>query len=134
MRSGTSRRAASIASSPSQTSPHTSQFSAVSRRRSAVRLSDDLRAPSLHVYVTAFDEAFAPTHAAVVEATATLRDASGRLLLDRRFSAESAITADDPALMARAMGAALDEVAAGMADAVAAAVAAPATPAHRKRR
>jgi uncharacterized lipoprotein YmbA len=110
------------------------------RRRTDVRLSDDLRVPSLHVYVTAFDEAFAPTHAAIVAATATLRDASGRMLLDRRFSAESPIGGDDPALMARAMGAALDEVASGIADAVAgAAVAvapAPAAtkPAHRNRR
>jgi len=92
------------------------------RKSARVRLSDDLHVPSLRVTVTAFDEALAPTHVALVEATASLRDAHGQPQLERPFAAEVPIASDDPAAMARAMGGALDTVATQIADAVADAV------------
>src|SRR6266446_3334192 len=89
------------------------------RKSARVRLSDDLRAPSLRITVTAFDDVLAPTHVALVEATASLRDPHGQLLLERPFSAEVPIADDNPATMARAMGGALDVVATQIADAIA---------------
>jgi uncharacterized lipoprotein YmbA len=89
------------------------------RKSARVRLSDDLRVPSLRITVTAFDDVLAPTHVALVEATASLRDPHGQLLLERTFSAEVAIADDNPATMARAMGGALDAVATQIADAIA---------------
>jgi len=106
------------------------------RRDARVRVSDDPRVPALHVDVIAFDEVLAPQHAAVVEASASLRDGKGQLMLDRPFAAEEAITGDDPALLARAMGSALDTVASRIADAVGDATAAGAqrqAPAHSGR-
>lgn len=89
------------------------------RKTGRVRLSDDLRVPSLYVELTAFDEVLAPAHVAVVEATASLRDARGHLLLERPFASEKPIAGDDPAAMAGAIGAALDVVATRIAEAVA---------------
>jgi len=89
------------------------------RKSARVRLSDDLRVPSLRITVTAFDDVLAPTHVALVEATASLRDPHGQLLLERPFSAEVPIADDNPATMARAMGGALDVVATQIADAIA---------------
>jgi len=91
-------------------------------RTAGVRFSDDLRVPSLHVEVIAFDEVLAPAHVAVVEVAVSLRDKSGQLLLDAPFSADAPIADDDPATMARAMGSALDRVASQMAEAIAKAV------------
>jgi uncharacterized lipoprotein YmbA len=93
------------------------------RKTARVRLSDDVRVPALHVAVTAFDEVLVPAHVAVAQATASLRDAHGQLLLERPFAAEMPIAGDDPATMARAMGGALDAVATGIAEAVGDAVA-----------
>jgi ABC-type uncharacterized transport system auxiliary subunit len=84
-----------------------------------VRVTDDLGVPSLHVALTAFDEVLAPDHVALVEATASLRDAHGQLLLERPFTAKMPIGGDDPTTMARAMGGALDCVATDIAAAVA---------------
>ncbi len=99
-----------------------------------VRLTDDLRVPTLHVAVTAFDEVLAPAHVAAVEATVSLRDGHGQLLLERPFAAAMPIAGDDPATMAAAMGGALDDVAARIADAVADAVPAPPGSAPRENR
>ena len=96
-----------------------------------VRVSDDPRAPALRVEVTAFDEVLAPAHAAAVEMAVSLRDPSGRLLLDRPFGAQTPIADDDPATTARAMGGALDAVVSEVAGAVAKAVAAAAPSASR---
>ena len=92
------------------------------RASGRIRVTDDLRVPSLRVEVTAFDEVLTPAHQAVVEATASLRDAHDQLVLEREFTAETPIESDDPAAMARAMGDALDVVATRIADAVADAV------------
>jgi uncharacterized lipoprotein YmbA len=87
-----------------------------------VRLSDDLRVPALRVAVSAFDEVLAPAHVAVVQASVSLRDAHGQVLLECPFAAEAPIGGDDPAAMARAMGGALDTVATRIAEAVAGAL------------
>jgi uncharacterized lipoprotein YmbA len=110
------------------------------RRAGRVRIADDLHVPALHVAVTAFDEVLAPTHVAVVQATALLRDVHGKVLLERPFAAEMPIAGDDPTTMAHAMGGALDVVATRIADAVADATPAtlasgphPKPPAHARR-
>ncbi len=82
----------------------------------------------------AFDEVLAPAHVAAVEATVSLRDGHGQLLLERPFAAAMPIAGDDPATMAAAMGGALDDVAARIADAVADAVPAPPGSAPRENR
>jgi len=87
-----------------------------------LRLSDDLDVPSLRVDVLAFDEQLAPTHAASVALAVSLRDRERRRLLDRTFTAEAAIAGDAPTATAIAMGKALDQAVAAVADAVASAV------------
>jgi uncharacterized lipoprotein YmbA len=89
------------------------------RKSARVRVAEDMHVPSLRIVVSAFDDVLAPKHVASVEATASLRDVHGELLLERPFAAEVAIGGDDPATMAMAMGGALDMVATQIADAVA---------------
>jgi len=87
-----------------------------------LRLTSDARAPALHVDVLAFDEVLAPTHEANVALAVTLDGASGGRLLDRRFDARVGIGDREPASMAKAMGEALDDAVAQVADAVRASV------------
>ena len=97
-------------------------LAAALRRTPGLRLADDANAPALRVEVVAFDEVLSPTHAAAVALAVSLRDEGRGRLLDRTFTAEVPIAGDDPALMAKAMGRALDEATAAVADAVAAAL------------
>jgi len=75
-----------------------------------MELTEDSRAPTLAATVTAFDEVVDPAHVADVAADVVLTRADGRRLLERGFSAESPIADDDPRSLARAVGAALDDV------------------------
>jgi ABC-type uncharacterized transport system auxiliary subunit len=92
------------------------------RRAPGLRLTSDVRAPALRVEVLAFDEVLAPRHAATVSLAASLRDGDGDQLVGRTFTAAAPIAGDDPAMMAEAMGRALDEATTAVVTAVAAAV------------
>ena len=88
------------------------------RETPGLRLTNDPRAVALHVDVLAFDDVLAPTHEANVSLAVTLEDrAHGRLLM-RTLDARAGIENDDPASMAKAMGQALDDAVAQVADAV----------------
>ena len=88
------------------------------RETPGLRLTNDPRAVALHVDVRAFDDVLAPTHEANVTLAVTLEDrAHGRLLM-RTLDARAGIENDDPASMAKAMGQALDDAVAQVADAV----------------
>jgi len=88
------------------------------RETPGLRLTNDPRAVALHVDVLAFDDVLAPTHEANVTLAVTLEDrAHGRLLM-RTLDARAGIENDDPASMAKAMGQALDDAVAQVADAV----------------
>jgi ABC-type uncharacterized transport system auxiliary subunit len=88
------------------------------RETPGLRLTNDPQVVALHVDVLAFDEVLAPTHEADVTLAVTLEDrARGRLLM-RTLDARAGIENDDPAAMARAMGRALDDAVAQVADAV----------------
>jgi len=60
-----------------------------------------------------------PKHVANVAVDVTLTAADGRRLLEREFSAEAPISDDDPSSLVRAVGAALDDVSAQIAQSVA---------------
>lgn len=88
------------------------------RETPGLRLTNDPQAVALHVDVLAFDDVLAPTHEANVTLAVTLEDrAHGRLLM-RTLDARAGIENDDPASMAKAMGQALDDAVAQVADAV----------------
>ena len=88
------------------------------RETPGLRLTNDPQAVALHVDVLAFDDVLAPTHEANVTLAVTLDDpARGRLLM-RTLNARAGIENDDPASMAKAMGQALDDAVAQVADAV----------------
>jgi ABC-type uncharacterized transport system auxiliary subunit len=88
------------------------------RETPGLRLTNDPQAVALHVDVLAFDDVLAPTHEANVTLAVTLEDrARGRLLM-RTLNARAGIENDDPASMAHAMGQALDDAVAQVADAV----------------
>ena len=88
------------------------------RETPGLRLTNDPQAVALHVDVLAFDEVLAPTHEANVSLAVTLEDrARGRLLM-RTLDARAGIENEDPASMAKAMGQALDDAVAQVADAV----------------
>ena len=88
------------------------------RATSGPRLTDDLRAPTLHVRVLAFDDRLAPAHTANVALAVTLEDREHGRFLERTFNARVGIDNGDPASMAEAMGQALDDAVAQVADAV----------------
>ena len=88
------------------------------RATSGLRLTDDLRAPTLHVRVLAFDDRLAPAHTANVALAVTLEDREHGRFLERTFNARVGIDNGDPASMAEAMGQALDDAVAQVADAV----------------
>ena len=88
------------------------------RETPGLRLTNDPQAVALHVDVLAFDDVLAPTHEANVTLAVTLEDrARGRLLM-RTLNARAGIENDDPSSMAKAMGQALDDAVAQVADAV----------------
>jgi ABC-type uncharacterized transport system auxiliary subunit len=88
------------------------------RATPGLRLTNDPQAVALHVDVLAFDDVLAPTHEANVSLAVTLEDrARGRLLM-RTLDAQAGIENEDPASMAKAMGQALDDAVAQVADAV----------------
>ena len=88
------------------------------RETPGLRLTNDPQAVALHVDVLAFDDVLAPTHEANVSLAVTLEDrARGRLLM-RTLDARAGIENDDPSSMAKAMGQALDDAVAQVADAV----------------
>ena len=100
-----------------------------------LRLVDDVGAPRLDVEVLAFDEILAPKHEASVVLAVTLRDGE-HTRLDRTYAARAAITTDDGAGTAQAMGKALDDVTKHVAEGVATALrtGASETPARRPPR
>jgi ABC-type uncharacterized transport system auxiliary subunit len=89
------------------------------KREAHIDLTDDARAPTLSANVAAFDEVVDPTHVANVAVDASLTAADGHRLFERRFSAETAITDDDPRSLVSSMGSALDDVSAQVARSVA---------------
>jgi ABC-type uncharacterized transport system auxiliary subunit len=88
------------------------------RETPGLRLTNDARAPALRVEVVAFDEVLSPAHTATVALATSLWDPDRGGLLDRTFSATAPIDGDDPAMMATAMGRALDEATTAVAAAV----------------
>jgi len=88
------------------------------RSTPGLRLTNDVRAAALNVNVRAFDDLLAPTHAANVALAVVLEDPARGPLLERTFSAQANIGDDDSEAMAKAMGQALDDVVAQVADAV----------------
>jgi len=92
------------------------------RATPGLRLTNDVRAVALRVDVLAFDDVLAPTHAADVALNVAVDDpVRGRVFM-RTFDARVGIEDGDPASMAKAMGQALDEAIAQVADAVRAVV------------
>ena len=88
------------------------------RATPGLRLTNDPQAVALHVDVLAFDDVLAPTHEANVTLAVTLEDRAHGRLLTRTLDARAGIENDDPASMATAMGQALDDAVAQVADAV----------------
>jgi ABC-type uncharacterized transport system auxiliary subunit len=88
------------------------------RETPGLRLTDDPRAAGLHVDVLAFDEVLKPAHEANVALAVELDDAAHGRLLTRTFNVRIGIENDEPASMAKAMGQALDDAVAQVADAV----------------
>ena len=88
------------------------------RATPGLRLTDDARAVAVHVDVLAFDDTFAPTHAANVVLAVRAEDPSRGRLFERTVEARAEIADDDPATMATAMGKALDDAVTEAADAV----------------
>jgi len=88
------------------------------RATPGLRLTDDPQAVALRVVVLAFDEVLAPTHEADVTLAVTLEDRARGRLLTRTLDARAGIENDAPASMAKAMGQALDDAVAQVADAV----------------
>jgi ABC-type uncharacterized transport system auxiliary subunit len=88
------------------------------RSTPGLRLTNDPRAVALHIDVIAFDDVLAPAHAANVTLGVTLEDPARGRLLERTFDARVGIGDGEPASMAKAMGEALDDAVAQVADAV----------------
>ena len=88
------------------------------RETPGLRLTDDLRAVSLRVDVLAFDDVLAPTHAADVALFVALEDPVRGRLFARTLDVRVGIENSDPASVAKAMGQALDDAVAQVADAV----------------
>ena len=87
--------------------------------------------PTLDLELVAFDDVLAPTHEAAVEIIAALRDAEQAAIFERSFVARRAVADADPGSVARAMGAALDEVVTEIATQVAGDLPRPAAAARR---
>jgi ABC-type uncharacterized transport system auxiliary subunit len=83
-----------------------------------LRLTDDPRAAALQVEVLAFDDVLAPTHVANVALVVALQDPVRGRLFARTLDARVGIENGDPASTAKAMGRALDDAVAQVADAV----------------
>jgi ABC-type uncharacterized transport system auxiliary subunit len=88
------------------------------RSTPGLRLTDDPRAIALYIDVLAFDEVLAPVHAADVALAVTLENPVRGRLFERTFDARVVIGDREPASMALAMGQALDDAVARVADAV----------------
>ena len=88
------------------------------RSTPGLRLTNDPQAVILHVDVLAFDDVLAPAHAANVALAVTLEDPGRGPLLERTFDARIDIGDGDPASMAKAMGEALDDAVAQVAEAI----------------
>ena len=88
------------------------------RATPGLRLTDDPRAAALHVAVLAFDDVLAPSHAANVALAVALEDPMRGRFFERTLNARVDIVNGDPASMAKAMGQALDDAVAQVADAV----------------
>jgi ABC-type uncharacterized transport system auxiliary subunit len=72
----------------------------------------------LHVDVLAFDDVLSPTHEANVALAVVLDETGHGRLLTRTFNARVGIDNDEPASVAKAMGQALDDAVAQVAEAV----------------
>jgi ABC-type uncharacterized transport system auxiliary subunit len=87
-------------------------------RTPGLRVTEDLAAPALRVNVLAFDDVLSPTHEADVALAVAVDDRARGPLLRRTFAARVAVENADPAALAKAMGAALDDAVAQVAEAV----------------
>lgn len=87
------------------------------RATPGLRLTDHPGAAALYVEVRAFDEVIAP-HVANVALAVTLEDPVRGRLLARTVDARAAIADGEPSSTAKAMGEALDDAVAQVADAV----------------
>jgi ABC-type uncharacterized transport system auxiliary subunit len=105
-------------------------------RTSDVGVTDDTSVPALYAEVVAFDEVLSPAHVANVAIAVSLTGAGFHHVLERTFSVETPIADGDPRSLARAIGAALDDVTAQVARAVSTSLASvkPRSPAHTRRR
>jgi ABC-type uncharacterized transport system auxiliary subunit len=88
------------------------------RATPGLRLTNDVRAVTLRADVLAFDEMLVPTHAADVAIAVAVDDPVRGRLFARTFDARVGIENADPASMATAMGQALDDAVAQVAEAV----------------
>ncbi|MEW6742474.1 MAG: ABC-type transport auxiliary lipoprotein family protein [Planctomycetota bacterium] len=79
-------------------------------------------APALEAELLAFDEVLAPAHEVVVKVAISLVKSDESFLLERVVASRRPVAGDEPASMARAMGAALDDVVKEIARAVEAAL------------
>jgi ABC-type uncharacterized transport system auxiliary subunit len=98
-------------------------------RTPGLRRVDSGRVPTLDLELVSFDEVLAPAHEADVAVWASLRSANQAVIFEQVFAARQPIPDQEPASPARAMGAALDDVAQQIATQVAAQ--APAAPARK---
>jgi ABC-type uncharacterized transport system auxiliary subunit len=88
------------------------------RSTPGVSLTDDPGAATLRVDVLAFDDVLAPARSASVILAVSLNDPAGGRLLERTFATRVRVGDDDPESVAKAMGQALDDAVAQVADAV----------------
>jgi ABC-type uncharacterized transport system auxiliary subunit len=88
------------------------------RETPGLRMTNDPRAVALHVDVLAFDEVLAPSHLANVALAVALEDPGRGRLLERTFDVRVGVRDGQPASVAMAMGQALDDAVAQVADAV----------------
>jgi ABC-type uncharacterized transport system auxiliary subunit len=88
------------------------------RETPGLRLTNALDAAALRVDVLAFDDVLAPKHEADVSLAVALEDHARGPVFRRTFDARAGVEDDDPASLAKAMGRALDDAVAEVAEAV----------------
>jgi len=88
------------------------------RETPGLRLTNALDAAALRVDVLAFDDVLAPKHEADVSLAVALEDRARGPMFRRTFDARAGVENDDPVSLAKAMGRALDDAVAEVAEAV----------------
>lgn len=84
----------------------------------ALRRSESATAASLEVKLLAFDEVLAPQHVASIRVSVLLEDGQQGPLIDRELAASAPVSGSAGSDVARAMGSALDQITAEIADEV----------------